>query len=60
MAGKDCSSCRYFNDIGGPIGLCRRFPLFQNRSAAEWCGEYKSVDQRLKRYKEAKDDKAPA
>ena len=56
-----CSSCRYFlSGFGDRLGSCRRFPIFQNRSVAEWCGEYKSVDQRLKRFKEAKDDKAPA
>lgn len=36
-----CSSCIYFlsqeNDF---IGLCRRFPTYQNRHGSEWCGEF--------------------
>jgi hypothetical protein len=43
MTVANCSSCRFFNDIGGPIGLCRRFPLFQNKSKNDWCGEFATV-----------------
>ena len=36
-----CNSCIYFlsqeNDF---IGLCRRFPTYQNRHGSEWCGEF--------------------
>lgn len=38
---ESCNSCIYFlsqeNDF---IGLCRRFPTFQNRHGTEWCGEF--------------------
>jgi hypothetical protein len=36
-----CNSCIYFlyqeNDF---MGLCRRFPTYQNRHGSEWCGEF--------------------
>lgn len=36
-----CNSCIYFltqeNDF---IGLCRRYPTYQNRHGSEWCGEF--------------------
>ena len=41
MASEDCSCCRYFQiGFGDRIGLCRRYPTFQNRSVSEWCGEF--------------------
>ena len=38
-----CLSCKYFTDSGGPIGVCRRYPQFQNRSKMEWCGEHSNT-----------------
>ena len=35
-----CSSCHYFRGTGH-IGLCRRFPSFQNKSPGDWCGEHR-------------------
>lgn len=36
-----CNSCIYFlsqeNDF---MGVCRRFPTYQNRHGSEWCGEF--------------------
>ena len=36
-----CNSCIYFqieeNDF---MGVCRRFPTYQNRHGTEWCGEF--------------------
>lgn len=36
-----CNSCIYFlyqeNDL---MGLCRRYPTYQNRHGSEWCGEF--------------------
>lgn len=36
-----CLNCAYFlsqeNDF---IGLCRRYPTYQNRHSSEWCGEF--------------------
>lgn len=61
MVTENCSCCRYFlTGFGDRLGSCRRFPSFQNRSAAEWCGEFKAVDKRLKQFKEVKDDKTSA
>ena len=38
MAKDDCSVCRYY--LGQEIGSCRRYPIYQTRSAKEWCGEF--------------------
>jgi hypothetical protein len=36
-----CSSCIYFQSTGNDfIGVCRRFPTYQNRHSSEWCGEF--------------------
>ena len=41
MAETNCSCCRYFHvGFGDRIGVCRRYPSFQNRSMNEWCGEF--------------------
>jgi len=36
-----CNSCIYFlyqeNDL---MGLCRRYPTYQNRHGSEWCGDF--------------------
>jgi len=38
---ESCNSCIYFlNKENDFIGLCRRFPTFQNRHGSEWCGEF--------------------
>jgi len=39
MAAEDCSSCHYFRGTSH-IGLCRRFPSFENKSPGDWCGEF--------------------
>ena len=39
MADENCSSCHYFRGTSH-IGLCRRYPSFQNKSPGDWCGEY--------------------
>lgn len=35
----NCKVCRFFQDAG-PMGVCRRYPTFQNRHITEWCGEF--------------------
>lgn len=41
MADLNCNSCQYFHvGFGDRIGVCRRFPAYQNRSMNEWCGEF--------------------
>jgi len=35
-----CLDCKHYLDTNSILGLCRRFPLFQNRSPQEWCGEF--------------------
>jgi len=41
MVAEHCKDCRYYHDNGSILGLCRRFPTYQNRSPQETCGEYK-------------------
>lgn len=35
-----CKDCKHYTDTNSILGLCRRFPLYQNRSPQEWCGEF--------------------
>jgi hypothetical protein len=41
MVAEHCKDCRYYHDNGSILGLCRRFPTYQNRSPQETCGEFK-------------------
>ena len=41
MAGEDCKDCRFYHDNNSILGLCRRYPTYQNRSPQETCGEFK-------------------
>lgn len=43
MAVEYCKECKFYLDNNSILGLCRRYPTYQNRSPQEWCGEYKSV-----------------
>ena len=38
-----CKDCKHYTDTNSILGLCRRFPLYQNRSPQEWCGEFSAV-----------------
>jgi hypothetical protein len=40
MATEHCKDCRHYHDNGSILGLCRRYPLYQNRSPNETCGEF--------------------
>ena len=40
MADTYCRDCRHYHDNGSILGLCRRYPLYQNRSPNETCGEF--------------------
>lgn len=46
MSSIDCSSCHYFRGTGH-IGLCRRFPSFQNKSPGDWCGEHRFIEVKV-------------
>jgi len=41
MATEYCKDCRHYSDTNSILGLCRRYPTYQNRSPQETCGEYK-------------------
>ena len=43
MLEKNCKACDHFFDAGHTLGLCRRYPTYQNRSASERCGEFTPV-----------------
>ena len=34
-----CKTCKHFVDMN-QLGVCRRYPTYQNRHKSEWCGEY--------------------
>jgi len=40
MADEHCRDCRHYYDNGSILGLCRRYPTYQNRSPQETCGEF--------------------
>jgi hypothetical protein len=40
MATEHCKDCRHYHDNGSILGLCRRYPSYQNRSPNETCGEF--------------------
>lgn len=41
MATEYCKDCKHYVDTNSILGLCRRYPTYQNRSPQETCGEYK-------------------
>ena len=41
---KSCKTCDHFVDVGHSLGVCRRYPVFQNRSPNERCGEFTPID----------------
>jgi hypothetical protein len=42
-ANSTCNQCKFFHSsFGDRLGVCRRFPVYQNRSEMEWCGEFKT------------------
>ena len=40
MAKENCNTCRHFLDMNQTVGVCRRYPHYQNRSPNEICGEF--------------------
>jgi hypothetical protein len=40
MDKRNCKACDHFQDVGHSLGVCRRYPTFQNRSPNERCGEF--------------------
>jgi hypothetical protein len=43
MSVRNCKACDHFFDLGHSLGVCRRYPTFQNRSPNERCGEFTPV-----------------
>lgn len=42
MAKEDCKGCKHFQDHG-QMGVCRRYPTYQNRHHTEICGEFSAL-----------------
>lgn len=40
MATEYCRDCKHYCDTNSILGLCRRYPTYQNRSPQESCGEF--------------------
>jgi hypothetical protein len=40
MVAEYCRDCKHYVDTNSILGLCRRFPTYQNRSPQEVCGEF--------------------
>ena len=40
MVVENCRGCKHFLDVMQNVGTCRRFPIYQNRSPSEVCGEF--------------------
>jgi len=43
VSDKNCKACDHFVDSGHTVGTCRRYPIYQNRSPMERCGEFTPV-----------------
>jgi hypothetical protein len=43
MAEKNCKACDHFVDVGHQLGVCRRYPTYQNRGPNERCGEFTPI-----------------
>jgi hypothetical protein len=39
----NCKSCDHFFDVGHSLGVCRRYPIYQNRGPQERCGEFSPI-----------------
>lgn len=42
MAKNNCTGCKHFQDHG-QMGVCRRYPTYQNRHHTEICGEFSAL-----------------
>jgi hypothetical protein len=40
MVAEYCKDCKHYVDTNSILGLCRRYPTYQNRSPQEVCGEF--------------------
>ena len=44
MTAQHCKTCRYFSQEGfREMGVCKRYPTFQNRNSTDWCGEHNPI-----------------
>jgi hypothetical protein len=43
MVERHCKACDHFFDVGHSLGVCRRYPTFQNRGPNERCGEFTPI-----------------
>ena len=38
-----CNSCRFYKSANNFGGQCHRYPAYQVKAPADWCGEWQSV-----------------
>ena len=44
MTAQHCKTCKYFSQEGfREMGVCKRYPTFQNRNSTDWCGEHNLI-----------------
>jgi len=44
---KNCKACDHFQDVGHSLGVCRRYPTYQNRGPMERCGEFTPIETEM-------------
>jgi len=44
LTAQHCKTCKYFSQEGfRDMGVCKRYPTFQNRNSTDWCGEHNPI-----------------
>jgi len=41
-----CNLCRFFS-FGERMGICKRYPVVQNKSNDDWCGEWQPIKNQV-------------
>jgi hypothetical protein len=41
----NCSGCKYFQDQA-IMGVCRLYPMTQNKHRNDWCGQFAAIEDR--------------
>ena len=41
-----CNLCRFFS-FGERMGICKRYPVVQNKSNEDWCGEWQPIKNQV-------------
>jgi hypothetical protein len=41
-----CNLCKFFS-FGERMGVCKRYPVVQNKSNDDWCGEWQPIKNQV-------------